>query len=134
MAPTDQEYEDMQHRADTTRNRTLREVEALLEERGKTHGDFTNHAGCTQELKDCTHKWLARSGKSWRELPYEVREALDMILHKIGRIVAGDTLHADHWDDIAGYAKLVPSRTVSTPYWPVPTTYAGQRQSDEDGA
>lgn len=111
-------------------------IEALLAERGSTHGDFTNHAGCAQELKDTVHNWLARSGKSWHELPYEVRESLDMILHKIGRIVAGDTLHADHWDDIAGYAKLVPPRTARTPYGPpIATTYCGQRQpEDEDGA
>lgn len=29
-----------------------------------------------------------------------------MILAKIARIVSGDPNHADHWDDIAGYALL----------------------------
>ena len=29
-----------------------------------------------------------------------------MILHKIGRILAGDPNHKDHWVDIAGYANL----------------------------
>ena len=29
-----------------------------------------------------------------------------MILHKIGRIVAGDEREVDHWQDIAGYATL----------------------------
>ena len=30
-----------------------------------------------------------------------------MIAHKIGRILAGDPNHIDHWLDIAGYATLV---------------------------
>jgi hypothetical protein len=34
-------------------------------------------------------------------------EALEMIAHKIGRIVNGDPDYADSWIDIAGYAKLV---------------------------
>lgn len=38
------------------------------------------------------------------------REALDMIFHKIGRIVCGDPNYADSWHDIAGYAKLVENR------------------------
>ncbi len=29
-----------------------------------------------------------------------------MIAHKIGRIVSGNPNVQDHWDDIAGYAKL----------------------------
>jgi hypothetical protein len=35
---------------------------------------------------------------------------LEMIAHKIGRVLAGDPNHADHWDDIAGYARLVARR------------------------
>jgi hypothetical protein len=30
-----------------------------------------------------------------------------MILHKIARIVNGDSNYADSWHDIGGYAKLV---------------------------
>jgi hypothetical protein len=35
---------------------------------------------------------------------------MDMIMHKIGRIVNGDPDYADSWVDIAGYAKLVADR------------------------
>jgi hypothetical protein len=38
------------------------------------------------------------------------QEALDMIFHKIGRIVNGDPDYADSWIDIAGYATLVADR------------------------
>jgi hypothetical protein len=37
-------------------------------------------------------------------------EALEMIVHKIGRIVNGNPNKVDHWVDIAGYAKLVADR------------------------
>jgi len=32
--------------------------------------------------------------------------ALHMIYVKIARILSGQASHRDHWDDIAGYAKL----------------------------
>jgi len=38
------------------------------------------------------------------------REALDMICHKIARIVNGNPDYADSWTDIAGYATLVAER------------------------
>jgi hypothetical protein len=38
------------------------------------------------------------------------QEALDMICHKIGRIINGDPDYADSWHDIAGYAQLVADR------------------------
>ena len=37
-------------------------------------------------------------------------EALEMIAHKIGRIINGDHSYSDSWHDIAGYAKLVADR------------------------
>jgi len=80
---------------------------ALLSERGKTHGDFANHAGCTQELKIAMQHWASVSGKDWQTLPNTHREALEMIAHKIGRIIAGDPDFRDHWDDLAGYATLI---------------------------
>ncbi len=38
------------------------------------------------------------------------QEALDMVCHKVGRIVNGDPDYADSWIDIAGYTKLVADR------------------------
>jgi hypothetical protein len=49
---------------------------------------------------------MHRSSK-WKYLSPMQREALDMTAHKIGRILAGDPDHKDHWDDIAGYTTLV---------------------------
>jgi hypothetical protein len=37
-----------------------------------------------------------------------MKESVDMICHKIARIVnGGQPQEIDHWHDIAGYAKLV---------------------------
>lgn len=82
-------------------------TEALVTERGKTHGRFEDHAAATQDLKatfDMHEK--KRLARKQPELTAMQKESVEMILHKIGRIVAGDANFQDHWDDIAGYAKI----------------------------
>lgn len=82
-------------------------VQETLVERKKTHGEYTDHADITQRLKV-----VIRSGASYPEcLPHE-RETLDMIAHKIGRIVSGNPHFQDHWHDIAGYASLSEARNA----------------------
>jgi hypothetical protein len=44
------------------------------------------------------------------DMEVDQREALEMICHKMSRIVYGDPNYADSWVDIAGYAKLVSDR------------------------
>lgn len=80
----------------------MTDIERLLTERGKTHGDYKDHAGITQMLKQ-----VMRQGKKWPLLHTTEAETLDMIAHKIGRILSGNPHFKDHWDDIAGYAQLV---------------------------
>jgi len=80
----------------------LNQVDATLAERGKRYGLFENHAKITQELKLA----MVRN-PGWYTLEHQHKEALEMIVHKIGRIVNGDPNYADSWHDIAGYAKLV---------------------------
>lgn len=82
-------------------------IEAILAERGKTHGDFTDNARVMQALKRIVHAEVG-----WDKLTDVQREALHMILHKVGRIISGNPNTKDHWDDIAGYAKLTSERIV----------------------
>ena len=77
-------------------------IEAILAERQKTHGDYATHAQITQGLK-----MFMREYRSHIMLTSAQAEALDMIAHKIGRILAGNPDYKDHWVDIAGYAQLV---------------------------
>ena len=82
-------------------------LESMLDERGKRYGVFTGHAEVTQALKSVMRFELEQRS---RLLKADQQEALDMIAHKIGRIINGDPDYADSWDDIAGYAKLVGDR------------------------
>jgi hypothetical protein len=83
------------------------DIKELLAERGKTHGSFIDHARVTQRLKAVIEDELSRRFEREQDgLSMEQCESIDMILHKIGRIIAGNPNFDDHWDDIAGYAKL----------------------------
>lgn len=75
--------------------------DALLVEREKTHGDFELIAALSQDLKNVLHKWNTAANFSPRKM-----EALEMICVKIARAMHGNQSVKDHWDDIAGYAKL----------------------------
>lgn len=80
-------------------------IDNILSERRKTHGDYTEHAACTQAILQ-----ILQSHRNWSKLADDQRETLHMIAHKMGRIVTGDPNVNDHWDDIAGYAKLSSER------------------------
>ena len=86
-------------------------VEGTLTQRGDRYGPFVGHAQVTQSLKDVIYAGLAAREK---KLAPDQLEALDMICHKIGRIVNGDPNYSDSWHDIAGYATLVDKRLTGT--------------------
>lgn len=80
-------------------------VTAMLSDRGRRYGPFVGHADVTQHLKK-----VMRAHKGWHSLTSDQEEALEMIVHKVGRIINGDPDYVDSWDDIAGYARLVADR------------------------
>lgn len=82
--------------------KTSADIDSLLSERGKTHGLYSEHACITQRLKT-----IVRGVEGWYRLNDSQREALEMVAHKVGRILAGDPNFEDHWADIAGYSQLV---------------------------
>jgi hypothetical protein len=83
----------------------MTDINATLAERGSRYGAFDGHARISQDLKAVMHE---RSG--WDNLKPDQREALEMIQHKVARILNGDPSYADNWIDIAGYATLVANR------------------------
>lgn len=94
-------------------------INAILEERGKRYGSFTGHAEITQQLKGVmldgnglSLPTMARVQSRVAMLEPDQRECLEMIAHKIGRILNGDPHYEDSWRDIAGYATLVADRLV----------------------
>lgn len=85
-------------------------ITETLTERGKRYGVFSEHAEVTQAIKHVLFTCRARNSLA----PDQV-EALEMIAHKLGRIVNGDPDYVDSWVDIAGYAKLVADRLQGMP-------------------
>jgi hypothetical protein len=87
----------------------MTDIDATLAERGARYGDFPGHAQITQAIKA-----VMIVSPNWRygKLESDQREALDMIAHKIGRILNGDPNFHDSWHDIIGYTKLVADRLL----------------------
>ena len=77
-------------------------VTEILEERQSTHGTFEESATTVQRIKT-----IMRGTPNWDKLSNAQREALEMIQHKIGRILHGDPYLLDSVRDIIGYAQLV---------------------------
>lgn len=81
------------------------EIGQILEERGSRYGDFAGHATITQNIKEAM-----RHSTNWAELPDHMKEALEMVAHKVGRILNGDFTYTDNVVDIIGYMQLVLDR------------------------
>jgi len=77
-------------------------IDNTLAQRGTRYGGFVGHARITQGIK----KEMIMS-PNWELLTDDKREALEMIAHKIGRILNGDPDYHDSWHDIIGYTRLV---------------------------
>jgi hypothetical protein len=83
------------------------QVDVTLDARAVEYGKFIEGAEVMQMLKRVVLNALNNRDKT---LAHDQAEAMDMIIHKIGRIVNGNPDVVDHWLDIAGYAKLVADR------------------------
>lgn len=82
-------------------------VADTLKERGNRYGEFDEHSRITQNIK----RAMADS-RNWDTLDDDMKEALEMLAHKVGRILNGDPSYTDSWHDIGGYVKLVEDRLV----------------------
>ncbi len=82
-------------------------VSTVLSERGKRYGCFSGHAKLSQGFKVLMHESVG-----WSALSDDQAESLEMIVHKIARILNGDPDYPDSWLDIASYARLVHDRLV----------------------
>lgn len=85
--------------------REVDSIDEILNERGSRYGSFTGHALITQNIKSAM-----RHSPNWSKLPEDMKECLEMVAHKIGRILNGDPSYDDSWVDIVGYTQLVVDR------------------------
>lgn len=84
---------------------TANQVDQTLEQRGNRYGDFEGHAKITQNMKRAMI-----DSPNWESLSDDMKEALEMIAHKVGRILNGDPNYHDSWHDIIGYTRLVETK------------------------
>lgn len=80
-------------------------VTTTLAERGSNYGAFIDQATICQNLKD-----VMRATPNWTKLASDQKEGLEMVVHKIARILNGNPDLLDSWLDQAGYTKLVYDR------------------------
>ena len=83
------------------------DIVATLNARAQEYGKFKDGANLMQSIKRLLADHAAKHGKTFVDDQWE---ALEMIVHKIARIVNGNPDKVDHWVDIAGYATLVADR------------------------
>lgn len=81
---------------------TTDDVDDTVTQRGERYGLFADGAVIMQDLKA-----VMRATPGWERLTPSQREALEMIQHKIGRVLNGDPTYDDNWRDIAGYSTLI---------------------------
>jgi hypothetical protein len=91
-----------QHLIQTFGEVSMPEIIETLQQRHDRYGEFGSHAFVTQNIKAAMQR-----SNNWATLSVDKREALEMIAHKIGRILNGDPEYKDSWHDIIGYTKLV---------------------------
>lgn len=80
-------------------------IDQTLAERGARYGSFADHARITWNIKRAFI-----DSPNWNKLDDDMKEALDMVANKAGRILNGDPWYHDSWHDIVGYVKLVADR------------------------
>lgn len=86
-------------------------IDQTLQERGNKHGEYSERSRVSQNIKKAMLDSL-----NWEMLTDEQKESLDMVAHKISRILTGDPNHHDHWFDCEGYMKLIADKLDPNPH------------------
>ena len=96
-------------------------VNEMLEGRATRYGTFEGHARISQALKRAM-----QDSPNWAKLTDVQKEGLEMVQHKIARMLNGDPSYLDNIVDIVGYSTLVKDvmeindgiqRKVEEPEW-----------------
>jgi len=82
-------------------------VDKVLDARAVNYGTFADGARLMQSIKRTLSDHAQKHGKTFADDQWE---ALEMIVHKMARIVNSNPDNHDSWVDIAGYAMLVADR------------------------
>lgn len=93
--------------AESSATEETTKVDNILDQRATQYGKFIEGAEVMQTLKQVVRSSLQKRNAA---LAFDQLEAIDMIIHKLGRIINGNPDNVDSWRDIAGYATLVADR------------------------
>ena len=77
-------------------------VHEMLEGRATRYGTFDGHARISQALKRAM-----QNSPNWSKLTDVQKEGLEMMQHKVARMLNGDPSYLDNTVDIVGYSTLV---------------------------
>lgn len=83
----------------------MTDIQAVLAQRGGRYGTMLSNGKTSQALKS-----VLAAGTNWDLLEDDMKECVQMIAHKLSRIVNGDPTYADSWVDVAGYSQLIVER------------------------
>jgi len=78
------------------------DVDALIAERKKTHGDFRQKSELAQAFKQLLH-----SSPNWKTMTAVQREGIEFVVDKLSRALVGDPFFKDHYMDMMGYLKRI---------------------------
>ena len=87
------------------------DIHMILTERGDRYGRFSGHADVAQQMKAVIRDALTQRQKVLQ--PFQM-EALEMICHKVARIINGDPNYVENYRDISGYAMLAADLLADT--------------------
>jgi hypothetical protein len=90
-----------------THDLTPNDVDDILDTRATQYGTFADGAALMQAIKRTMAAHAQKHGKTFADDQWE---ALEMIVHKMARIINGNPDNVDSWRDIAGYAVLIADR------------------------
>lgn len=79
----------------------MKGISEILIERKKQHGDFTIHSDISQAIKK-----IAYNSSGFKKFSNIEKEAMEMIIHKMSRLLCGANDKEDSWRDISGYSEL----------------------------
>lgn len=85
-------------------------IDAILSERQKTHGDFASVANTYARFQR-----IYRNADGYKNMTRSQKLALDMIAVKISRMLNGNANDPQHAEDIAGYATLIVRELEANP-------------------
>lgn len=83
----------------------MADIDNTIQDRASKYGDFREQGRVAQNLKDAM-----RDSPNWDALPAYMKEGLEMIQHKISRMLNGEILYDDNVHDIVGYTKIMQDR------------------------